>query len=408
MNSKTPNIRHLRAFREVARCGSISQAAERIHLSQPAITQALAKLEDGLGTPLFERRSDGMVLTDAGTQFHARVDRALDLVQAGAKEAVRLSTKRGNRGFANFDQLLTTPQLRALVAVSGAGNFTLAARSAGVSQPTLHRAARDMERLSGLSLFTRTAKGIDLTPAADVLAQSVKLAFSELDQGFTEISELLGVDMGRIVVGTMPLPRTFILPTAINALLKDRPDVRIQVVDGPYNDQLHGLRHGEIDILVGALRIPVPIDDIVQEALLSDPLVVVGRAGHPLAARDHVDMADLLAYPWAVPRQGTPTRARFDALFGDAEPPGGLVESSSLILIRGLLLDSDRLTLISAHQIRHERQLGLLTPLPVDLSGTARPIGITRRRDWRPTATQSLFLDCLRAAGAQAQAGVKS
>ncbi len=39
------NLRHLRAFQEIAACQSISHAAARIHLTQPAITQALAKLE---------------------------------------------------------------------------------------------------------------------------------------------------------------------------------------------------------------------------------------------------------------------------------------------------------------------------------------------------------------------------
>ncbi|MEJ2481368.1 MAG: hypothetical protein P8Y78_14675, partial [Acidihalobacter sp.] len=71
------------------------------------------------------------------------------------------------------------------------------------------------------------------------------------------------------------------------------------------------------------------------------------------------------------------------------------VESSSLILIRGLLLESDRLTLISEHQIRHERHMGL-APLSVDMQDMKRPIGMTFRRNWRPTATQEIFIQYLR------------
>ena len=372
-------------------------------MSQPAITQALAKLEQGLGTTLFERRSDGMDLTDQGRLFLARVERAIDLVQLGARDAIRLAPRNGMRGFANFDRLVTTSQMRALIAVSGAGNFTLAARAAEISQPTLHRSARDLERLSGLVLFTKTATGIELTASAKPLVQAVKLAFSELDQGSTEIKEMLGTDQGQILVGTLPLPRTFILPTAINALVADRPEVRINVVDGPYDDLLHALRSGDLDILVGALRRPLPIDDIVQEALFSDSLAVIGRAGHPLAGMGKVRRQQLASYPWAVPRKGTPTRKYFDQIFADLAMPGNIVESSSLVLIRGLLLNSDRLTLISAHQVRHEREMGLLAALPVALPEISRPIGITHRRDWRPTATQKAFLERLRDAGRQAQ-----
>lgn len=399
------NIRHLRAFREVARRRSISQAAERIHLSQPAITQAIAKLESQLGTALFERRFDGMLTTVAGALFLDRVDRMLDGLGLGAREAVRVGDRKAARGFTEFDQLLTAAQLRALVAIANAGNFSLAARTVNIAQPSIHRAARDLERLSGLSLFTRAATGITLTSAAKVLVQHVKLAFAELDQGFDELALHLGVDQSRIIVGSMPLARTFIVPAAINALTAERPDVRIQVIDGPYDDLLHGLRHGEIDVLIGALRDPVPIDDVVQEVLFDDPLAVVVRSFHPLTRKPVVTLADLMANRWVVPRPGTPTRVRFDALFADQghSPPVGLVEASSLEVVRGLLLGSDTLTLISLHQIRHERDLGLLVPLPVDLSGSERPIGLTLRRGWRPTATQERFLTFLRRAGREAR-----
>ncbi|UKJ76416.1 LysR family transcriptional regulator [Azospirillum brasilense] len=397
-----PNIRHLRAFREVARRGSISQAAEHVHLSQPAITQAIAKLEEEVGTPLFERRPDGMAVSAMGVLFLDRVERALDRLRTGTREAVRIGGRKGGlRGVADFDQLLTAAQIRALAAVADAGNFSLAARTVGISQPTLHRAARDLERLAGMPLFTRTAAGIALTPAAKALVQHVKLAITELEQGFAEVGEGLGGDTARIVVGSMPLSRPFILPTAVNALVRERPDVQFDVLDGPYDDLLHGLRHGEIDVLIGALRDPLPIDDVVQEPLFEDPLVVVARAFHPLSRRPKLTLEELAGCQWVVPRRGTPTRDRFEALFADG-PPRGLVETSSQILVRGLLLGSDRLTLISAHQIRHEHELGLLVILPVELANTERTIGLTVRRGWRPTATQAHFLDLLRKAGKQA------
>lgn len=402
-----PNIRHIRAFCEVARRHSISRSAERVHLSQPAITQAIAGLEQMVGAPLFVRRADGMFATEAGTLFLARAERLLDHLRIGAREVIRLGGRRGGRGFAEFDLLVTAAQLRALAAIADAGNFSLAARAVGRSQPSIHRAARDLERLSGVTLFNRTATGIELTPAARALVQRVKLAMAEMAQGFAEIAELRGVDSGTLVIGGMPLSRAAILPAAINALSAEFPAVRISVVEGPYDDLLHGLRQGEIDLLIGALRDPVPIDDVVQEPLFDDPLVVMARRDHPLAGRARVTLDDLAAYPWGVPRRGAPTRDRFEALFdGHPNPPfDGLVEASSLVLMRGLLLGSDRLTLISQHQIRHEQELGLLVQLAFPVADTARPIGITLRRDWRPTPTQRRFIDHIRAAGDDAADG---
>lgn len=395
------NLRHLRAFREVATRGSIAASSEHVFLSQSAITQAIAKLEQVLGAALFVRRHDGMFLTEPGALFENRTSRALDRIAAGARRATRAQGKRVSGGFPRFDNLLTSVQLRALLALSDTGSFSWAARALGVSRPAVHRAASDLERLSGLDLFARTVQGIELTTAARTLEHAARLAFSELRQGVAEIDAWDGRETAEITIGTMPLARTRVLPHAINALADARPELRVRVVDGPYGDLLQGLRYGRLDLLVGALRDPPPVDDVVEEALFRDTLAIVARSGHPLADRAPLSWPDLAGYGWVTPASGVPTRVQFDAMFRDAglEPPVPVVESSSLVLIRGLLTASDRLTLISAHQVRPEIEFGLLRTLPFHVPQTARPIGLTLRRDWQPTATQSLLLDLLRDAG---------
>jgi len=400
MNRPVPNLRHLRAFSSVAEFNSISKASREIYLSQPAITQAISKLEKEIEIQLFDRRTDGMYLTQAGDLFVDRVNRMLRHFKTGAEEAGRQGGKRKSKGFQNLEQLMTGVQVRALIALSDAGNFSLAARSVGISQPSLHRAARDLEHMSGVVFFEKSRHGIELTKAAESLSFHCRLAVSELEQGFDELEEWKGNDSGAIIVGTMPLARTFMLPTAINALMRNRPEIQMNVIDGPYEDLLHGLRHGNIDLLVGALRDPIPVDDIVQEPLFDDPLAIVGRNGHPLSLKPEMTLDNMAEFSWVVPRKGTPTRDFFEKMFENTDVyPKNVIESSSLILIRSLLAASDRLTLISLHQIRHEKQIGLLTSLPFDMTKTTRSIGLTVRKDWRPTATQAKFIQLLRDAG---------
>lgn len=382
---------------QVAQSKSISGASKRIYLSQPAITQAIAKLEALLGCALFSRSSNGMFPTEAGSLFLNRVDRALGLLESGTREALRMGMKKGGKPSGNIEHLISTTQLRALIAVADARNFTLAAQRIGISQPSLHRSARELENLLQIKLFEKTSQGINLSRAAQGLAQTAKLCFAEIKQGFEDVDALQGLDPGSITIGSMPLARSSLLPQAINELTSQHPDTRINVVDGPYEDLLDHLRHGEIDLLIGALRYPLPAEDIIQLPLFAPPLSIVGRSNHPLFARDTIEISDLANYPWVVPRAGTPTREYFSAIFTEAgvESPRSLNESSSLILIRGMLLDSDRLTLISADQILLELKLGLLKTLPLDLSHTRRTIGLTMRRDWQPTNTQQLFIDRL-------------
>ncbi len=275
MWTEIPNLRHLRAFSCVLHCGGVSQAARKIHISQPALTQGLAKLQQRLGAPLLEAGAEGLGPTEIGRLLGERVDRAFDLIAAGARESQR---GEGRRGFEHFEQLVSVAQLRALAAIAKTRNFSLAARELGLSQPSVHRAARDLERLIGVDLFVATRQGVDLTPTAKSFARYAALAHSELLQGFSEVSASLSLDPGTIVVGAMPFVRTRLLPDALNGLARKSPRAHVKVISAPYDDLLDHLRHGAIDFLLGALREPAPIEDVVQEALFEDPLSVIARA----------------------------------------------------------------------------------------------------------------------------------
>jgi LysR family transcriptional activator of nhaA len=60
------NYHHLRYFWTVAKVGSVKQAAAKLHVSQPSVSEQVRELEDALGEKLFRREGRGLVLTDAG------------------------------------------------------------------------------------------------------------------------------------------------------------------------------------------------------------------------------------------------------------------------------------------------------------------------------------------------------
>ncbi|MDR3531978.1 MAG: LysR family transcriptional regulator [Rhodopila sp.] len=70
-------MRELRTFVQVARIGSISRAAERLNIAQPALSRQLHKLEQELGVPLLVRHVRGVTLTQAGTLLLDRADALL-------------------------------------------------------------------------------------------------------------------------------------------------------------------------------------------------------------------------------------------------------------------------------------------------------------------------------------------
>jgi DNA-binding transcriptional LysR family regulator len=382
-----PNLRHLRVFLSLVETGSVTRTAELCRLSQPAVTQAIGKLERAAERPLFTRTRRGIFPTPAGKALAARAGRAfarLDPALGDLTPRLRVTA--------------TVAQLQALIATHEAENFTLAARRLGLAQPTVHRAVTALEQEAGKPLFERTAYGMVATRPAQALAQAARLAFAEFDQAESDLADLAGREVGKIVIGAMPLSRAFLLPRTIARFRIRRPKLPIRALDGPYEDLMAGLRRGEVDFLIGALRHPLPIGDVVQERLFDDSLVLVARPDHPALAADSPTLAGLARYPFIVATDGTPTRLAFDRLFHAARTePASLIETGSMVLMRELLKLTDHIGCISRLQVEAELGYGTIRALPLALPETVREIGLTLRRGWVPTAAQRQFLDDLRA-----------
>ena len=111
------NLRHLQAVSTVASAGGVNRAAELIGISQPALTQGLAKLERQVGWKLFERSGTGMSPTEAGQILAARIDRAFGYLQKGLSKRApdALGRRRVNR--------LTMSQVTGFLALARAGSF---------------------------------------------------------------------------------------------------------------------------------------------------------------------------------------------------------------------------------------------------------------------------------------------
>jgi DNA-binding transcriptional LysR family regulator len=90
-------LNQLRAFVEIARVGQLTRAAERLHLSQPALSGQLKALEEELGISLFERSSSGMTLTSAGRSLLADAESILTAIQQIKQTAQHLHGRPAGR-----------------------------------------------------------------------------------------------------------------------------------------------------------------------------------------------------------------------------------------------------------------------------------------------------------------------
>lgn len=370
------NLRHLLAIAKIAELGTMKAAAQAVNLSQPAITQALSRVEQLLAVELFERRHDGMTPTAEARLFVPRIRSALDLVASPH---------------------VTMSRFRALLALADRGSYGGASHATGLSLPSLHRAINDLSLSLRRPLVERRGKIVILTDYGAHIARRFRLARIELESGIAELEALKGHETRSITIGAMPLARARVLPAAISQFLRRHPRVRIAIVEGSRAELVEPLRNGAVDLMIGALREPLLEPDLAQQPLFSDLPVVIARKGHPLEG-SNPDLSQLAAFPWIIAPLGAPLRDSWAQMFarGGVPLPPVPIESGSVMIIRQLLLDSDALTLLSHDQVTVELEAQWLVQLCSAPAGLDRVIGISMRTSWRPTSIQTEFIEDLR------------
>lgn len=395
------NLRHLRAFIAVAEFNNITRAAETLYRAQSAVTRSIHELETSLGVDLFERRATGMLLTAYGQALLVRAKRAAEEFER-ARAEIHAKTRdehaKPNLGAPIFSMLFNEYRLQTFVTLVQLRHMPTVANLLKISQPAVSASIRELEASLQISLFNRSPRGMLPTEAGEALAFRVKRALAELRHVDADIAALKGHTKGIVTVGALPLGRSRILPMAIAKVVAAHPSLRISTVEGPFDVLAAGLRSADIDFILGALRPPSYASDLQGEPLLQDKMALVVRAGHPLAKMRRVRLQDLLSAQWILPRPDTPARILFEKsiVARGGTPPVEIVETSDLAIVRGLLLNSDMVTVISPHQLHYEREAGVLTTLDFDLPETSRWIGLIYRAESRPSPGAIALMQAVR------------
>ncbi|SDK25761.1 regulatory helix-turn-helix protein, lysR family [Aliiruegeria lutimaris] len=398
IRSDLPTLRNLRIFEAVSRLGSITGAASEVHLSQPAVTQAIANIESQIGARLFDRRNQGTFLTADGLIFEKRVRRYYAQIERGLRD---FGKRDYGKNLAVLLNLISEPQIRCLIAISEAESFAQAAQAINLSETTLSRSARDLQgTLKSPALFRRTATSMTCSLAGRELARRFKLARREISLACEEIDASRGHARSRISLGVLPLGGTSITGHAVSEFCRRHPDVRFELVEGHYDVLLGMLRSASIDFIIGMLRNPAPESDVVEEYLLADPYVVAVRKTHPLADKTDVSKEALAECRWILPKGDTPRRRAFEKAFSNlSELPTVDIETSSTRHIRTILRQSDRASILTRVEMLAESGAEGLVGIPLALpraTGKERIIGTTRLLDQLRTPYQTEFLDLLR------------
>lgn len=392
----TGQLSHLRTFLQVARGKSLADAGRELFKSSAVVSRAIHELECVLGGTLFERTSRGVILTDRGRTVAARVQRIDQELSQAAAEVARLRRQAPAEPDALREPLYDGKRLSVLTCLVDCGTVSLAATALGMTQSGVSMALARAEAALGAQLFTRSPHGLVPLPATRRIIVHAKLVLAELRYLSSDLSSGDGRVSGVVSVGTLPLGRTRVVPTAIGAATARHRALRVTTVESPYEELISGLHSGEVDVVIG-----VPRDggvDLHIEHLFDDRLAVLARSDHPLQSVSSLSLADAAGKRWILPQLLSPSRRLLTEAFERERlaPPVPVVESADLAIVRHLLLAGDALALASVEQFSFELAAGLLAELPVALPRISRPVALITHKGAAPSAAVRAVVDALR------------
>ncbi len=182
-------------------------------------------------------------------------------------------------------------QLRYFAKVAELGHFTRAAEACGVSQPSISQAIAKLEEEVGKPLFERLGRGVRLTDAGVKLRDRASHIVRLVDEARATLTN--APDAGRVVVAAIPTVAPYLLPQVLTTFANDCPESEVEVIEETTERAVGRVAAGEADLLVAAM--PIRHDGLHVEPLLTEELLAVMPAGHPLASKPRVTLKELSA-----------------------------------------------------------------------------------------------------------------
>jgi DNA-binding transcriptional LysR family regulator len=184
-------------------------------------------------------------------------------------------------------------------------HFRKAAETLAIAQPALSRAIAQLETALDAPLFTRTRRGVEITPAGKLLLERVEPLLRSVAAIPGELKALAGGQVGHIRVGFTGLAMATVLPRILREFHRLHPRIRLELTESPTSAQLAALQSGEI--ACGFFHPDAPTPGLRTRVLLRERNGVLLPATHPLAKRAALRLADLAATPFVLfPRPHNP------------------------------------------------------------------------------------------------------
>lgn len=279
------------------------------------------------------------------------------------------------------------------------GSLVKASTELAITQSATSKTLSELEDIVGERLLDRNRGGIALTPAGEIFHRYTSASLTAVRQGLELIARQRQDARRAVLVGVLPNAAADILPPAIVGFKADHPEVPLTVRTGTNRQLLQALRVADVDFVVGRLAEPREMMGLQFEHLYFEKLCWVARQDHPLFSEPDFHPSRMISYTQILPPPDTVIRPEIDRYLmsrGLADLTD-TIETLSPEIGRHCTAISNALWIVPYGVIKEDLANGTLRELPVDLSSTSGPVGISTRTEAGLTTLSRDLLERTRA-----------
>ncbi|MDD3221660.1 MAG: LysR family transcriptional regulator [Clostridia bacterium] len=137
---------------------------------------------------------------------------------------------------------------RIFYTVANTGNISQAAKQLYNSQPAISKSISRLEESLGVTLFSRSSRGVTLTEEGRILYEHIRIAFEAIDSGEEKVRRMNDLDIGSLHIGASNTLCKFILIPYLSSFIEKYPNIKIYISCQSSNQTLELLDSGKIDI----------------------------------------------------------------------------------------------------------------------------------------------------------------
>lgn len=228
-------------------------------------------------------------------------------------------------------------QLQYAIQIAIERNFSRAAEKLHIAQPSLSQQLSKLEKEIGVLLFQRSTNSVELTHAGSLFVEKSQKILDMVEQLKKEMEDISQMKKGRLVIGSMPITGSTILPFVVPVFQAAYPDIEISLVEETSANLETLTMNGQTDISL--LSLPLREDSLVYETLLEEEIVLAVPPRHPLTqSKEPISISQLEKEAFIALKKGQGFRKlTLDLCQNAGIVPNIVFESSNMETVQSLV-----------------------------------------------------------------------